>query len=66
MSTDCEGCTYCGGIGIVGGDKSATWVYCSRCFARGPAVDATRHDAEAQAVAGWNGGRRFGRLGGWP
>lgn len=56
-------CQYCGGapallrVGVAG-----YAVHCARCEARGPVVDANRPDRDAQAVAAWNQGRKFGRL----
>lgn len=56
-------CQYCGGPALAGGDPLAVWCYCTRCQARGPVVARTRPDHDAQAVAAWNAGKKFGRLG---
>lgn len=55
-------CQYCGGVGAMGRDHLAMWGYCTRCLARGPSVAMARIDCEAQAVAAWNQGKKFGRL----
>lgn len=63
VSIELEPCTFCGGHGMQTADKMATWIYCARCFARGPAVAVSRTDSEAQARAAWNSGKRFGKIG---
>lgn len=39
---------------LLDGDAVSRWAYCTRCFARGPAVLKERPDCEAQARAAWN------------
>lgn len=56
-------CQYCGGEPVLvftsSGHRAAE---CRRCGARGPCVEPKRPDCDAQAVAGWNAGRKFGRI----
>lgn len=56
-------CQYCGGQpGIVNTSGGHRAVECQRCGARGPCIEPKRPDCDAQAVAGWNAGKKFGRL----
>lgn len=62
MSAEISSCTFCGGRGDVKRAAAIRSIYveCVVCLASGPKIDADRLDAQQQAIAAWNAGRKFG------
>lgn len=64
MSEATINCQYCGNPDpwLVITDTGHKAVECKRCGARGPCIEMARPDCDAQAIAAWNAGRKFGRI----